>query len=48
MNNVISEKVDDYVRIRLSNGTANTLTTELLREVVLALDEAEISARGIM
>ena len=48
MNNVIIEKVDECVRIRLSNGTANLLTTEVLRGVMLALDEAESSARGIM
>jgi enoyl-CoA hydratase/carnithine racemase len=48
MNNVVSEKLDDCVRIRLSNGAANTQTTEVLREVTLALDEAETSARGIM
>jgi enoyl-CoA hydratase/carnithine racemase len=32
----------------LSNGATNNLTTEVLREVALALDEAEHSARGIM
>jgi len=48
MSSVICERVDDCVRIRLSNGAANNLTTEVLREVALALDEAEHSARGIM
>ena len=48
MSNVVSEKVDDCVRLRLSNGATNNLTTEVLREVVLVLDEAEHSARGIM
>jgi enoyl-CoA hydratase/carnithine racemase len=48
MSNVVSESVDNCVRIRLSNGATNNLTTEVLREVALALDEAEYSARGIM
>lgn len=48
MSNVVSENVDNCVRIRLSNGATNNLTTEVLREVALALDEAEHSARGIM
>ena len=48
MGNVVSDKVDDCVRIRLSNGATNNLTTEVLREVALVLDEAEHSARGIM
>ena len=48
MSNVISGNVDNCVRIRLSNGATNNLTTEVLREVALALDEAEHSARGIM
>ena len=48
MSNVISEKMDECIRIRISNGTPNLLTTEVLRDVMLALDEAESSARGIM
>ena len=48
MSNVVSENVDNCVRIRLSNGATNNLTTGVLREVALALDEAEHSARGIM
>jgi enoyl-CoA hydratase/carnithine racemase len=45
MSNVVSQKVDDCVRIRLSNAATNALTTEVLRVVALALDEAERQAR---
>jgi len=48
MSNVVSENVDNCVRIRLSNEATNNLTTEVLREVALVLDEEEHSARGIM
>ncbi len=48
MANVISEQVDGRVRIRLSRGDANALTTDVIQAVASALDDAERGARGVM
>lgn len=48
METVISEQVDDCVRIRLSRGATNALTTDMIQAVTSALDDAEQTVRGIM
>jgi enoyl-CoA hydratase/carnithine racemase len=45
---VISELADGCALIRLSCGDANALTTDVLRSVSKAIDDAEKTARGIM
>jgi enoyl-CoA hydratase/carnithine racemase len=46
--NVLSEPIDDCVRIRLSCGDANALTTDVIQAIASALDGAERTARGVM
>ena len=48
MNTVNSESMDDCVRIRLSSGDTNVLTTDVLRSLSAALEDAERSACGVM
>ena len=48
MNSVVSERFDDCVLIRLSNGVTNVLTTEVVRALSAALADAELNARGVL
>lgn len=48
MAGVISEAADGCTRVRLSSGETNVLTTEVLRALASALDDAERTARGVM
>ena len=45
---VISEMSDDCALIRLSCGDANALTTDVMRSIADAIDDAGQTARGIM
>ncbi|MGR9092448.1 MAG: enoyl-CoA hydratase/isomerase family protein, partial [Gammaproteobacteria bacterium] len=45
---VISTPKDGFIQIRLANGDANALTTEVVRELSAALDEASSSSRGAL
>ncbi len=48
MKPVISEMSDDCALIRLSCGDANALTTDVMRSIADAIDDAGQTARGIM
>lgn len=48
MANVVCERRDECISIRLSRGDANALTTELVRDVSSALDDAQSDAQGVM
>ena len=48
MSEVVSDRIDDCVRIRLSCGDANALTTQVIRDLSARLEDAERSARGVM
>ncbi len=48
VNKVDSERIDDCVRIRLSSGDTNVLTTDVIRDLSAALEDAEHSAQGVM
>ena len=48
MANVSCEHEDGCTRIRLTHGTANALTTAVIRELAAAVEEAVGSARGAM
>lgn len=48
MTGAISEAAEGCTRIRLSSGDTNLLTTEVLRALASALDDAERTGRGIM
>ena len=48
MANIVSEREDDCLRIRLSSGTANTLTTAVIHDLATAVQEANRDARGAM
>ena len=48
MANIVSEREDDCLRIRLSNGTANALTTAVIQDLANAVQEANRDARGAM
>ena len=48
MNEVVSERMDDCVRIRLSASVTNALTTDFIKALSAALDDAGHNARGIM
>ena len=48
MTNVSLEHGDGCVRIRLASGTANTLTTAVLRELSSAVEAAGGTSRGMM
>ncbi len=45
---VTTETADDCVKVRLSSGATNMLTTELLNDLSSALDDAERNARGVL
>ncbi len=45
---VTSEMADGCVLIRLSCGDANALTTDVMRSISSAIDDAEQTARGIL
>ena len=42
------ESVDDCVRLRLSSGDTNVLTTDVLSALLSALEDAERNARGVL
>ena len=46
--NIVSEREDDCLRIRLSNGTANALTTAVIQDLATAVQRANCDARGAM
>ena len=48
MPNILCEREDDCVRIRLSSGTANALTTDVIRDLAQAVADANRDARGVM
>lgn len=48
METVQYENVEGYAHIRLSNGIANTLTTEVLENLSDAVNRAEAEANGIL
>ena len=48
MSNIVSEHVDDCLRIRLSSGTANALTTAVIQDLAQAVADANRDARGAM
>ena len=48
MANIVSEHRDDCLRIRLSSGTANVLTTAVIQDLAHAIEEANRDARGAM
>ena len=45
---ILSEHEDDCLRIRLTCGTANALTTEVIQDLAQAVEEANREARGAM
>ena len=48
MNKIISDKIGECVRVRLSSGDTNVLTTDVIGALSAALEEAERSAHGVM
>ena len=48
MANILCEHEDDCLRIRLSSGTANALTTAVIQGLAHAVDDANREARGAM
>ena len=46
--NIQCEQADDCLRIRLSSGTANALTTAVIRDLAHAVAEANRDARGVL
>ena len=48
MANILCEREDDCFRIRFNNGTANALTTAVIRDLAHAVDDANRDARGAM
>ena len=48
MGTIISTLKDGVTEIRLANGTANALTTEVVRELSAALDQASADSRGVL
>ena len=48
MANIVSEHEDDCLRIRLSSGTTNALTTAVIQDLAQAVAEANSDARGAM
>ena len=48
MANIVSERADDCLRIRLSNGATNALTTAVIQDLAQAVAEADRDARGAM
>jgi enoyl-CoA hydratase/carnithine racemase len=48
LSNIVIEHADECLRIRLSSGTANALTTEVIRDIARGVAEAGGDARGAM
>ena len=48
MAKIVSERADDCLRIRLSSGTANALTTAVIQDLAQAVADANRDARGAM
>ena len=48
MTNILCEHVDDCLRIRLSSGTANALTTAVIQDLAQAVADANREARGAL
>ena len=48
MANILCEREDDCLRIRLSSGTTNALTTVVIQDLAHAVDDANREARGAM
>ena len=48
MSNIVSEHADDCLRIRLSSGTANALTTAVIQDLAQAVADANRDTRGAM
>ena len=48
MANILCEREDDCLRIRLDNGAANALTTAVIRDLAHAVADANREARGAM
>lgn len=48
MDEVVSDRIGDCVRVRLSCGVTNALTTDALRALSAALEDAARHARGVM
>ena len=48
MASILCEHADDCLRIRLNNGTANTLTTAVIQNLAQAVADANRDARGAM
>ena len=48
MTKVVSDRMDDCVRIRLSTGVTNALTTDVLMALSAALQDAERDVRGVL
>ncbi len=48
MNSVDSERMDNCVRIRLSSGDTNVLTTDVICALSAALEDAERTTQGVM
>ena len=48
MSNILCERADDCLRIRLACGTTNALTTTVIQDLAGAVAEANCDARGAM
>ena len=48
MTNIQCEQADDCLRIRLNNGTANALTTAVIRDLAHTVADANRDARGVL
>ena len=48
MTNILCEHADDCLRIRLSSGTTNALTTAVIQDLARAVEDANHDARGAM
>ena len=48
MASILTEREDDCLRIRLSNGSANALTTDVIQDLANAVQEANRDTRGAM
>ena len=48
MSDILCEREDDCLRIRLASGTANALTTAVIRDLAQAVADADRGARGAM
>ena len=46
--NILCEREDECLRIRLSSGTANALTTAVIRDLAQAVAEVNRDGRGAM